>query len=198
MLTIMSDLSTIIPVTAVVTITLFGIKEFLEWRRRTAADRRKLQAIKKVLARDIELNYSSISNLNLMLNEIKNKKLSENAAEISITSRPAGGFVVRYDRGSYVQHGIRKDNFLKHLVDIASLDESFYKECESALNELSEAEHILLSLVHGPGADFPSTPNNYYEGLADYGVQNLAKSTTAIKRFYQICTGSELLRGKNR
>lgn len=198
MLRNMSDLTTLLPITATVAITLFTVKELLEWRRRAATDKRKLLAIKKVLARDVELSYGAMSDLSELLTQIQKKKLDEKASELSVTSHPAGGFVVMFRGSGYIQRGIRRENFLKHLVDVASLDESFYNHCETAVDGLSEAEHVLLSLVHGPDRHFPSTPKNYYEGLADYGSDVLTASTEALKTFYQACTGTELKQGRIR
>lgn len=193
----MSDLSTIIPVTALVAITLFGIKEFLEWRRRAAADTRKLQAIKKVLARDIEFNHRSIVDLSEILTEIKDAPVRDLASVLSITPDPSGGFVVIFLENGYLQKGLRRENLVKHLVDIAALDESFYEHCNTVLDGVSAANHVLRSLVNGPDKHFPSTPHNFYRGLAEYGVDELARSREIIKNFYTLCTGSELPKARH-
>jgi len=93
---------------------------------------------------------------------------------------------------------IQKDYILKHLVEIAGLNESFYSKCEIALDGLSDANHIYQSLVNGPDKHFPYTPENYYEGLIDYGLEQLNDSIVAVQELFLACTGSVLEHGKLR
>lgn len=93
---------------------------------------------------------------------------------------------------------IQKDVLSKHLVEIAALSEKLSPLCESALDALAEAEHVFNSLVYGPDAHFPSTRENYFDGLIDYGIEELNESALAVKRLYFSCTGHELIRGRLR
>lgn len=195
--------SQLLPVTAFVAILVFVAKEALEWRRRSTGDRRKVRALKKVLARDCELNYWAISQLRETLTQMEGSGVCEDASRLSISKRPIGGYAVmiKGDEGSgggAVLPSIHRDTLLKHLVEIAGLDERFYAECEAALDGLSEAEHVYHSLVEGPEEYFPSTRENYYQGLIDYGLDELRDATASLKRLYLACTGSELKRGKLR
>lgn len=84
--------------------------------------------------------------------------------------------------------GIQRGIFLKYLVEIAGLDEGFYSKCEIALDGLSEADHVYQSLVHGPEKHFPSTPEGYYKGLIDYGLEELNDSIAGLQELYLVCT----------
>ena len=203
LLSVIPSFSQLLPITAFVAILVFMTKEILEWRRRSAADARKIRALKKVLARDCELNYWAMTQLSDTLTKMRESGVSEDASRISISKRAGGGFLVMVEDGDGSGGGgmlpsIQRDALLKHLVEIAALDESFYAKCESALDGLSEADHVHQSLVHGPDKHFPSTPENYYEGLIDYGLGELNDSAAKLKNLYLACTGSELKRGKLR
>jgi len=191
------------PATAIIAIAIFFVKEFLEARRRKFADKRKIQALKKVLARECQINYLAIDRLNDALSAIQKAGISEDASRLVIEKSMAGGYL--YDitsqigsREAGILNNIQRDSLLKHLVEVAALDEKFYLTCETALDGLSEADHIFRSLVHGPAKHFPSTPENYFEGLAEYGLRELTDSLTALQVLYVACTGSVLQDGKLR
>ncbi|MFM0389636.1 hypothetical protein [Paraburkholderia dipogonis] len=197
------DFSKLLPATTLVAILIFLVKEYLEARRRTAADKRKVRALKKVLGRECQLNYSAIDRLRDTLAAIQEFGVAEDASRLSISESPAGGYVFMITdrdgsgRGG-VLVGIQRDSLLKHLVEIAALDEMFYSKCEFVLDGLSEADHVYQSLVHGPEKHFPSTPEHYYEGVVDYGLRELNDSIAALKELYLVCTGSVLRQGKLR
>lgn len=197
------DLSQWLPATAIVAVLVFATREILEWRRRSAADARKLRALKKVLARECELNYWQIDKLNEVLTGMREVDIQEDAARVSFAESASGGFVVTITSrdgngwGGMLQ-GVQKDVLLKHLVEIAALSEQLSLLCECALDALAEAEHVFSSLVYGPEAHFPSTRENYFDGLIDYGLEELRKSSSAVKELYFSCTGLELTRGKLR
>ncbi|CAM5494537.1 hypothetical protein AFAE65S_03657 [Alcaligenes phenolicus] len=193
----------LLPATAVITILIFLVKEHLEGRRRKAADARKVQALKKVLARECQLNYSAIGRLRDTLTAIHGSGVTEDATLLSISKSPAGSYVYMITNSAGSSHGgvlvgIQRDSLLKYLVEIAALDKSFYSKCEIALDGLSEADHVFQSLVHGPEKHFPSTPESYYKGLADYGLGELDDSIAALQELYLLCTGSVLRQGKLR
>jgi len=133
---------------------------------------------------------------------MQDSEVTKDASRLLISKRAAGGFVYTINSplssGGGVLVGIQRDSLLKHLVEIAGLDKSFYLNCEHALDSLSEADHVYQSLVHGPEQHFPSTLENYYEGLIPYALSELDDSITALQKLYLICTGAELRRGKLR
>jgi hypothetical protein len=83
-------------------------------------------------------------------------------------------------------------------VEIAGLYGSFYAKCEIAFDGLSEADHVFQLLVHGPEKHFPSTLENYYDGLIDYGLRELKDSVNGLQELYFLCTGTVLEHGKLR
>lgn len=197
------DFTQLLPLTAVVAILLFLTKEGLELRRRRAAEGRKLRALKKVLARDCEINFFAIQSLSRTLTEMRDYGVAEDASIFSITRESAGdySYTLTTHEGAWgggVLRSIRRDSLLKHMVEIASFDGALYSKCESALDGLTEADHVYLSTVHGPGGNFPSTKENYYDGLIEYGIEELERSTASLKGLYRECTGSELTKGKLR
>jgi len=207
---ILSDLQSILPTswqllpaTAIIAILIFLVKEYLEGRRRKAADARKVRALKKVLARECQLNYSAIGRLRDTLTAIQESGVTEDATCLSIVKSPTSSYVYTITGSAGSLHGgmltgIQREPLLKYLVEIAGLDESFYSKCESALDGLSEADHVFQSLVHGPDKNFPSTPENYFDGLAEYGLRELNDSVVALRELYLFCTGSVLQQGKLR
>lgn len=202
-LTSLTKYSQFLPATVLVAILIFLGKEFLEVRRRKAADARKVRALKKVVARECQLNYSAIDRLRDTLTTMQESGVTADASDLSISKGQAGGyvFIIKDRDGSGyggVLVGVQRDSLLKHLVEIAGLDENFYSKCEVALDCLSEADHVYQSLVHGPEKHFPSTPENYYQGLIDYGLRELNDSIAALQELYLVCTGSVLQQGKLR
>lgn len=197
------DSSQLLPATALVAIIIFLGKELLEWLRRRAADARKVRALKKVLARECQLNYSAIGRMRDALTTMQESGITVDAARLSLSKSAAGGYVymITDHRGSGAGGmlvGIQRDTFLKYLVEIAGLDEGLYLKCETALDGLSEADHVYQSLVHGPEKHYPSTLENYYDGLIDYGVRELNDSIAGLEELYLVCTGSVLQEGKLR
>jgi hypothetical protein len=193
----------LLPATALVAILIFFGREFLEGRRRRAADDRKIKALKTVLARECQLNYSAITRLQDALSSMLESGVAADAAGLSVSKSAASGYVymITDHNGSSlggVLVGIQRDTFLKYLVEIAGLDEDLYSKCEIALDALSEADHVYQSLVHGPEKHFPSTLENYYEGLIDYGLRELTYSISGLQALYLVCTGSVLQQGKLR
>jgi len=202
-MTSLPDFSQWVPVTAAVAILVFVSRELLEWRRRSAADARKVRALKKVLARECELNHWAVNQLSDTLIEMRKASVQEDASRVSLSKSASGDFAVMVtDHDGSGQGGmlpaLQRDALMKHLVEIAALDENLYVVCESALDGLAEAEHVFKSLVHGPDAHFPSTLENYYDGLIDYGLEELRDSSSALKKLYHSCTGLELGPGKLR
>lgn len=199
----MLDISKIIPVTALVGILLFIFKEFIESRRRKAADRRKLRAVKKILTRECLINYYSVNNLREVFTLMQDARVSENSSRLSISERPAGGHVymitdsVRHSCGG-ILNGVQKEVLLKCLIEVAGQDEDFYSKCETVVDRLSEADDIYQSLVHGPEIHFPSSPENYYEGLIDYAQGELNDVITALQDLHLSCTGHEITQVKCR
>lgn len=192
-----------LPITSLVAIMIFLVREYMEGRRRKLSDSRKVLALKKVLARDCQLNYHAIENLRDTFIEIKGAGVDKDAARLSLSKREAGGYtyIITDLNGSYqagVLAGIQRETLLKYLVEIAGLDESLYSKCEIALDGLSEADNVYQSLVHGPQKHFPSTAEDYYSSLADYGIDELKKSISGLKELYFVCTNSELKQGKLR
>ena len=199
----LAGLSQLLPATVLVAILIFLAREILEGRRRKAADARKVKALKMVLARECQLNYTAIGRLRDTLMEIKEHGVTEDAARLSLSNNAAGGYIymITDHSGSGVGGvliAIQRDTLLKYLVEIAGLDEGFYSKCEIALDGLSEADHVYQGLVHGPEKHFPSTPENYYKGLIDYGLAELNESIARLQELYLVCTGSVLQQGKLR
>ncbi|KAB0331008.1 hypothetical protein LSO07_04505 [Janthinobacterium sp. PLB04] len=192
-----------LPATALVAILIFLVREYVEGRRRKSTDARKVLALKKVLARDCQLNYHAIDMLRDAMIEMKEVGVAVDAARLSLSKREAGGysFTLTDFKGSYqggVLLGIQRETLLKYLVEIAGLDESLYSKCVIALDGLSEADNVYQSLVHGPEKHFPSTDEDYYDSLADYGIGELNDSISGLKGLYFVCTSSELKQGKLR
>lgn len=199
----LSSISAILPITAIVAILIFFGRECLDWRRRVASDGRKVIALKRVLARECELNYSATTNLVEALGYLRNAGVDGDASIIQMHVDPAGGFILAVsadDGGGYatVLKSMQRDFLLKHLVDIAALDEILYSKCAAALDGLAEAEHVYQSLVHGPSVHFPSKPEDYYDGLIDYGLGELEDSNKSLKDLYFVCTGTSLTQGRIR
>jgi hypothetical protein len=183
-----------LPTTVMVAIVLFIIKEIVELIRRILADKRKLSAIKKLLAAEIEQNNWVIKSLKSDLNSIVN---NWNVYDFQIVKQDTGCWLLQnYKDGSlgggsffYEPSNIM---FNKLLLEIATLDPKLFKLCESAYEGVAEIKHICSSLIkHVTDQDEPRD-EGFMRAFGEYALEELETSLESISTLYQSCTGTNL------
>lgn len=199
---VFAGISQLVPITVLAAVLLFGAREILELRRRKAADKRKRQAFMKVLARECELNLWRIERLSEVLSAMQEAGVKDDASLVQTTKGGEDSFIVIVgpagnSRGLALRP-VTRSTVEKHLVEIAALDEQLYSLCDALLDGLADTQHVFRCLTEGPPIHFPSTPGNYYDGVATYGIKAIATAKTSMSKLYKECTGHELSRGRVR
>lgn len=198
------DWLTLLPITAVVAIVVFAIKETLEHFRRRSADRRKLAGLISLLARECELNYATIKLLRHIVEKIPNDEHPDPQFSLSIGWKPSGrpyARVLSESRGMQWQLGIpqvHRELMSKFLLDVATLDKRLFELMEPAYDGLAEVEHVRESLLNFEEEVESMRPEDYLAGLADYASGELQGAEDALRKLYTYCTGKPLTRHRLR
>jgi hypothetical protein len=143
---------TLLPITVLAAVCLFIIKELVEIFRRIRAKNRKLSAIKKLLAAEIEQNNWVIKSLKKQLNTIMNNWYTY---EFKITTNQEGGTMLfGYIKNDSLNANSRSKiykssniTFNRLVLDIATLDPKLFELCESAYDGVAEIKHVSDSLI---------------------------------------------------
>ena len=153
----------LVPVLAIVALLIFVALELRGWRRRRAAEQRKIEAIKLILARECELNWGPVSSVAEVFKQAPLIAQAEKLAHMP---------------------PLHRSLIAGLLFESASLQELLYARVSSAHDALSEVERIRDSLIrlHASGrvagTEVPSTV--------------LRQAEEALANLYRFCTGKEL------
>jgi hypothetical protein len=194
----------ILPTTAIVAIGIFLTKEFIETFRRHAADKRKLVALKALIARECELNNWCIKRLSDIFRQIETPENKDLGVLVSVEETPSGRSyikVISEDEGLETHSSIpevHRELMTKFLIDIATLDKGLFGKLEPAYDMLAEVAHIKDSLIRSGDADEPAGESGYLSGLAYYATGVLVKADAALKELYKHCTEQELTKHRLR
>jgi hypothetical protein len=123
--------TSLIPITVVAAFFLFVIKEMVEWLKRWRADKRKVAAIKILLARECELNKWTLLKLREAVTEIKETFEEKDGAEYSIERMPPDKITFKETidgdlAGSWPLTPTYTDLMSKQMLDIAILDKNLF------------------------------------------------------------------------
>jgi hypothetical protein len=192
---ILSWANSLLPITATVAVGLFIVREMLESLRRRRADKRRLSAIKVLLAREIELNYWAIKSYRAALDAIANALVQVPPGIVTITSLPLGD-TYRIEREGRLElgGGIAKttaETMSKHLLDVATLNRTLYHKLESSLDAAAELKHVrdsLITYVSHKDSEFP----DLLSGFVIYGRSVLAEIEPKFSDLYRACTNNVL------
>lgn len=185
-----------LPITVVATLALFVVRELLEWRRRRAADQRKVKALKKIIARECRKNNSAIATLLWACEQLQTAAASQDPSRVFMTERDSGGFFACVNFGEDHTIGwsaapVTRDALHKHLPEVAALDEDFFAECERAIDAIEVAEWIPGQLVQIKVAGPDEVQDwNLTSRLRNYQLQ-LTNANLANRSLHMVCTGKD-------
>lgn len=192
------DLFQLLPISAVVAVIVFFIKETLEFFRRRGADKRKLSGLISLLARECELNLWTIKALRNIIGSFPTDEFPDPQFRISIQRRPSGRPYARIysnDDGAESHSGIpqvHRELMSKFLLEVATLDRKLFDVMEPAYDGLAEVEHVRESLLNVEDESQFLPPDQYLAGLAAYATDELKDAEAALGRLYTYCTGKPL------
>lgn len=165
--TILSKLSSALPATVVAAIALFTTKEIFEFFRRRNERRRKLNAVKLLLAEEIERNYWTHTSMFRLLDNLKEVSESNPEAQFRLHVARDGSehFRLKVDGEDSFESGqwiprFSDEQYKKLLPTLAELDETLFSRVKNTYSELADLGHyrnILVSFLAGedepPGRD---------------------------------------------
>lgn len=184
----LTALQPLVPITVIVAVVLFLFKEALEWIKRRRADARKLGAIKRIVARDLEVNAWVVRCYRDALNAME--MLDIGATEhMRIYSRSSGRSRHEHWEGD---DAIRSGGFFptpvtnnveKYLLDAATLDQKLLQHMEATATSLAELDHIRMSTIEQ--LDEPV----HRPGFVNYARLELKDIEADLTELYRYCTG---------
>lgn len=195
----LNALAPYIPVTVAGAFLIFAIKEAIELARRRRADRRKIAAIKRFIARDLELCAWAISGYRSILRTFED--VDDMPSHLMRTfAEPSGRLrFEHWDDGD--ESPFRSGSMIapvvntfasKFMLDIATLDEELYHQVEAATDSLAELEHIKASIIEQTSRPMHRVP------FVNYARKELSEIEAAITELYKICTGHHEIRARLR
>jgi hypothetical protein len=194
----MPDLSSLLPVTVVAAIAIFVVKETVEYLRRWSADRRKIHALKALIARECELNYWPVKALRSILINVPGPDEENPQVEVRIERRANGRPVAcirTLDGGSESTRGIpevHRELMSKFLLEIAMLNSKFFAALEPAYDSLAELEHVRQSLISIHDDEQESEIDGIIGSFAVYALEELRSTEAALQSLYLFCTDKAL------
>jgi hypothetical protein len=187
----------LLPITAVVAVCLFALKELIEAFRRYFAERRRIRAIKSLIAVECELNLWAVKSLTHVLETIRDDLAAEGKPEFKLFFPRDGRvrFKSTQGDGSYIGFAIapvHTEHLTKNTLEIATFGGSFDRAAREALEALSDLEHLRQSVIYFVEPD-DKDDLVHRESFLDYAFSELPEIKRLLGLLYKECTGNELV-----
>lgn len=193
------EIENALPATALVAITLFCIKELLEFCRRRKSERRQLTAINRLLSDEIERNKWT---LKVVKNCAASFESAAGQAGYKIFLKDEMSGVVRFCNekngegyGSWPLSEVKEDQLQSNLQKLADLDRKNFTLALDAHDALKELQHLRISIMDH--ANDESTKYRFGE-LANYLREEAEEIEKTLGTFYREITGKELTKHRLR
>lgn len=178
---------TALPAAVYSAILLFLIKEFVEWRRRKRADRKKIDVYKRVLAFECERNNWFIKSAK-RIDWLSDAEILHYRIDNKSSGRQS--FTLVYKDGTDGRGGglpkVRLDVFEKLAVEASYVDDKLAAKISVALDGVLELQHLRDSIL-----EF-SEDSMMQEGFWHYARKELERSYEKLSELYLTCTGKPL------
>lgn len=188
-------LSNAFPITVVVAIVLFVVKEIVELIKKTREKSRKVSAYKALIAEELLKNAWSLKALKRLCLELQDSTLRE--IEYKKSASGTERVIVRTAESEHVIFfwKIHTAAFEKIMTDLAVSNSKLFRSATEVYSLLAEAKHVRESII-----DFSEfeMPRHMIGGLGDYGNNTLDEASAAVKSAYKTYTGQELVGHKLR
>jgi cellobiose phosphorylase len=181
-----------IPLTVVVAVLIFLLRELMEAHRRHNTNRRKLTAIKNQLAAECERNNWAIRWLRTAANDVRAAVSDQAEVKIQITAIGTRRLVFPSEDGDS-SSPIPKtytDILNKYLFEVASLDANLFERMIDAATSLAELDHVLNSLIEHA----EDQGQFWLEGWSHYASSEIGDIEEPILYLYECCTGEALIK----
>lgn len=194
---------TLIPVSALVAICLFIIRELLDCFRKLKTRKNEIRARKKIFARECQLAWNisgQIKGLCQKFAPYEKRPMHECPLDFSISKTAAGR--IRYtvtENEKLIYGGVLSEPllaiFTKHLYDVSKLDSAFYEKMNLAYTAVIELKHFYDSLVDNADTSLLLGIDNIMYGFSGYAIEEIVWIERELKGLYQYCTGKKLTEG---
>ena len=181
-----------ISIGAIIAISIFIIREFLEAYRKSNARTRKVKALKTIISEEIEINYWAWLQIKALVTKVKEQPKT---TQYQITTSTSG--VERFEYfpldgggGGRSFPPVVETMFIKLIIDIAELDKAFYGKAILYSKSIAELKHLrngAYDFIHET-----QQGDHYTEGFVDYALDEIPPIYVAMSDFYEICTGNAL------
>jgi hypothetical protein len=191
----MESLLSLLPVTVVVAVALFALKEVIEGIRRYRGDRRKKKALRMLLARECELNHWTIKCIRHIVETIRDE--SEDGAEFEFIFPKSGKvlFRVKYPDSEYKSGSVlvetHREVMDKNLLEVATLDKKLYSALQPAYDAVTELDHVRQSLIYFVDPE-DDQDKMHLDGFTHYALDELQDVFSKLVVLYKECTGEDL------
>ena len=195
--------TTLQTIAILVAVTVFLTREALEAQRRTKSRRRKVAAIKTVLARACELNHWTIKSLRREFASMPTDDEPDfegiPVSEFSVSFRRDGrAFLVEKQDGKVGGSGplleARLEDLKAALLDVAELEPNLLPALDDAITGLEEVNHVRSSLIGylSKEDEFDVRYPGFFPGFVDYAREEIEDAFKALDALYRACTGNNL------
>lgn len=197
--------SGLIPASAILTVSIFLIKEYLESRRKKKTKTNEISALKKIFARECELNWYLSSQIETICRTFKPYETgAQNCPyELSILNTPSGKTTYELTGGEdgVEGGGLPKAHatvFEKHMYDVVKHDAEFYEKLEAAYEATLELKHLRDSIIDIQHTGARLNVDNLMIGFSGYALDEIKYINLAIKDLYKFCTQKRVIVGRLR
>jgi hypothetical protein len=146
----------ILPIAAVVAISLFVTKESFEIVRRYRERGRKLRAVKALIRDEVKANHIALNHLSMAICMAEATPDYEGAKDAVVTGHGGRLFYRRFDEDGSVMAGsmlraVRQTEYQRLLPQAAELSPKLYRILRDGYSHVSELDHILTSFADHAG-----------------------------------------------
>jgi hypothetical protein len=187
----------LLPVTVFAAIILFLTREVLESVRRTSANKRKIGALKKLLARECELNLWAMNCLKEALQSADEALSDEPPGSMVVNRAPSGQehWEQRDSEGRMRRGGalpaVRRAMMESTALGVAELDRRLFSALEAALESTAELDH-----ARGTFVDFADTTDpleaDHFGGFVEWALEQFGGVYDGMNSLYEACTRKKL------
>ena len=186
-----------LPPTALVALVVFMARELFDYLKRRGAERRKKEALKLYIARECEFIKWTIDKITYAVEYIH---LARFDARTLIVERFGSSRYIFAEYGlngeldrSYVVDVVDLNTFGKYFLDIAAIDDEFFKIYDEAHSAAAVVRHALDSFVKSDIFEKIEGGSRFSNGFSNYAVSELKGAEEVLTRLYQYCTGKEAI-----
>lgn len=184
------------PATVIAAIILFVIREAVDIFKKYFANKRKNEALRKLLANEIERNHWAIKALRGILESIEEFSNNPNNPNnpIKISEKKDGTKYIEFSdtKGRMAAHRIPdvyKEIITKSLLDIAAVDKVLFERSMAAVDAIQILTHVRKGVIGDvESKDFKM----YLKSFVQYANEELNDVYEALDILYQYCTGTKL------